>query len=281
MIAWGDIRKVVSAMAPLYFALGLGYGSSRWWHLLASPEQCAAVNTLVAFFSMPFFTFDFVSGVDPSAVNFRVLAADALAKLLAILAAWAWAWARQYDDWSWPITGFSLATLSNTLVVGVPLLEAMYGDWARELMVQVAVAQSVVWVPLLLLAFELRNACCVLHLQPEPETKTKDGGGDVELAAAAAARVERDPNARAGNGNGNKKIRRCWAMARTVGIKVASNPNVYASVLGVAWACAAYRWRVGMPGVVTGALQVMSRTGTGMSMFSMGTLRTKRRPTVP
>jgi len=32
-----------------------------------------------------------------------------------------------------------------------------------------------------------------------------------------------------------------------------------------------------MPGIVTGSLDVMSKTGTGMSMFSMG--KTKTRPT--
>ncbi|KAI5013778.1 hypothetical protein ZWY2020_046474 [Hordeum vulgare] len=77
MIGWGDVYKVVAAMAPLYFALGLGYGSVRWWKLF-TPEQCDAVNRLVAYFAVPFFAFDFAARMDPYALNCRVLAADAL-----------------------------------------------------------------------------------------------------------------------------------------------------------------------------------------------------------
>lgn len=273
MIAWGDIYKVVTAMAPLYFALGLGYGSVRWWRFF-TPEQCGAINTLVVYFSMPFFTFDFVVRTDPFSMNYRVIAADAISKLLTILAMAAWArCCAKAGAYSWSITGFSLATLNNTLVVGVPLLNAMYGKWAQDLIVQIAVVQSMVWFPLLLLAFELRKAWVVGVILPptadvdgsvtsdrgrrvEPLSSSPDkDGGDVEMNVEAPASTSGIP---------------FWPMARTVGLKLARNPNVYASVLGVVWACIAYRWHVSMPGFVTGSLQVMSKTGTGMAMFSMG-----------
>ena len=45
---------------------------------------------------------------------------------------------------------------------------------------------------------------------------------------------------------------------------------MYASVLGVVWACIAYRWQLSMPGIVTGSLQVTSKTSTGLAMFSVG-----------
>uniref|UniRef100_J3MUN1 Auxin efflux carrier component n=1 Tax=Oryza brachyantha TaxID=4533 RepID=J3MUN1_ORYBR len=227
MIAWGDIYKVVAAMAPLYFALGLGYGSVRWWRFF-SPEQCAAINTMVVYFSMPFFTFDFVVRTDPFSMNYRVIAADAVSKVITILAMAAWArCCAKAGAQSWSITGFSLAALNNTLVVGVPLLNAMYGKWAQDLVVQIAVVQSMVWFPLLLMAFELRKAW-------------------VAGAAAPSTAADGDVD------------------------HLARNPNVYASVLGVVWACIAYRWNLSLPGIVTGSLQVMSKTGTGMSMFSMG-----------
>ncbi|XP_047052993.1 probable auxin efflux carrier component 5c isoform X2 [Lolium rigidum] len=252
MIALGDLYKVVEAMAPLYFALGLGYGSVRWWRFFTA-EQCGAINTLVVCFSMPFFTFDFIVRTDPFAMNYRVIAADAVAKLLAVLAAVAWARCAKAKarSCSWSITGFSLASLNNTLVVGVPLLNAMYGKWAQDLIVQIAVVQSIVWFPLLLLAFELRRAWVVGGV-PSFSSANGDDGGSTTSDDERTRRVE------------------LWPMARTVGLKLARNPNVYASVLGVAWACVAYRWRIGMPAIVTGSLQVMSRTGTGMSMFSMG-----------
>ncbi|CAO2162640.1 unnamed protein product [Urochloa humidicola] len=293
MIAWGDIYKVVSAMAPLYFALGLGYGSVRWWRFF-TPDQCNAINTLVAHFSMPFFTFDFLARADPYAMNRRVLAADAASKALAALAVAACA--RFFcggakakaggASSSWSITGFSLASYNNTLVVGVPLLDAMYGAWARDLVVQLAVLQSLVWFPILLLGFELRKAWVVGGELDEGGGASRRGGDEQQAEAAGGGRVEpvsQPSSPETAHQKDDVEMNaaepadapapggiRLWPTVRTVALKLARNPNVYASVLGVAWACIAFRWGLRMPGVVTGSLQVMSRTGTGMSMFSMG-----------
>ncbi|KAL6655282.1 hypothetical protein ACP70R_006108 [Stipagrostis hirtigluma subsp. patula] len=257
MIGWGDVYKVVAAMAPLYFALGLGYGSVRWWKLF-TPDQCDAVNRLVAYFSVPFFAYDFAARIDPFALSYRVLAADALAKLTVALALAAWAAAATASAryaagavkdraLSWCITGFSLAALNNTLVVGVPLLDAMYGKWARDLIVQISVVQIIVYFPLLLLAFEARRAW---------------GAGK---PGAAASDVEED-----GDGGGETAARSFWPLVRAVGIKVAKNPNVYAGVLGVAWACITNRWHIETPSIIEGSVLIMSKTGVGLAMFSMG-----------
>uniref|UniRef100_A0A453RM85 Auxin efflux carrier component n=1 Tax=Aegilops tauschii subsp. strangulata TaxID=200361 RepID=A0A453RM85_AEGTS len=277
MIALGDIYKVVEAMAPLYFALGLGYGSVRWWRFFTA-EQCGAINTLGVCFSMPFFTFDFVVRADPYAMNYRVIAADAVTKLLAVLAAAVWARCAKAKAgaYSWSITGFSLGAYNNTLVVGVPLLDAMYGKWAQDLIVQIAVVQAIVWFPLLLLAFELRKAWVVgggvsslsATMAHDDGSTSSDDDRARRVEPVSHSDVEVDLDVEAAPPTGGRRIR-LWLMASTVGMKLARNPNVYASVLGVAWACIAYRY-VRTPGIVTGSLQVMSRTGTGMSMFSMG-----------
>ncbi|GJM94938.1 hypothetical protein PR202_ga11625 [Eleusine coracana subsp. coracana] len=70
MISWGDVYKVGAAMAPLYVPLLLGFWSVRRWHIF-TPEQCEAVNRLVAFFAVPFFTFGFTinDDVEASAVD--------------------------------------------------------------------------------------------------------------------------------------------------------------------------------------------------------------------
>ncbi|PVH64648.1 hypothetical protein PAHAL_2G323500 [Panicum hallii] len=234
MIGWGDVYKVVAAMAPLYFALGLGYGSVRWWKLF-TPDQCDAVNRLVAYFSVPFFAFDFAARIDPFALSYRVLAADALAKLAVVLSLAAWAAAAASASAhrgaaagggkgkdravSWCITGFSLAALNNTLVVGVPLLDAMYGKWARDLIVQISVVQIIVYFPALLLAFEARRAWGA----GKPAAAEGAAEGDVEESGETAARS-------------------FWPLVRAVWMKVARNPNVYAGVLGVAWACVTNRF---------------------------------------
>uniref|UniRef100_A0A0E0M331 Auxin efflux carrier component n=1 Tax=Oryza punctata TaxID=4537 RepID=A0A0E0M331_ORYPU len=275
MIGWGDVYKVVAAMAPLYFALGLGYGSVRWWGLFTA-DQCDAVNRLVAYFAVPFFAFDFAARIDPYALSYRVLAADALSKLavaLALAASWAAAASSSTAccigggkrgggggrGFSWCITGFSLATLNNTLVVGVPLLDAMYGKWARDLIVQISVVQTIVYFPLLLLAFEVRRAwgATTAGAPPPPPTTTtttddvEDGAAVVEAATAAARQS-------------------LWPLVRAVWLKVARNPNVYAGVLGVAWACVTNRWHVETPSIIEGSVLIMSKTGVGLSMFSMG-----------
>uniref|UniRef100_A0A0D9XFE0 Auxin efflux carrier component n=1 Tax=Leersia perrieri TaxID=77586 RepID=A0A0D9XFE0_9ORYZ len=243
MIGWGDVYKVVAAMAPLYFALGLGYGSVRWWRLFTTPDQCDAVNRLVAFFAVPFFGFDFASRVDPFSLSYRVLAADALSKLavaLSLAAFVSFFSGAGKGGLDWCITGFSLATLNNTLVVGVPLLDAMYGKWARDLIVQVSVVQTIVYFPLLLLAFEVRRA-----RGGDKTAAVEDGGGEDERPAM-------------------------WVLVRAVGMKVARNPNVYAGVLGVAWACVTNRWHIETPSIIEGSVLIMSKTGVGLSMFSMG-----------
>ncbi|CAN6204950.1 unnamed protein product [Urochloa humidicola] len=264
MIGWGDVYKVVAAMAPLYFALGLGYGSVRWWKLF-TPDQCDAVNRLVAYFSVPFFAFDFAARIDPFALSYRVLAADALAKLAVVLslaacAASSSSSARRAGGgeksrrgaFSWCITGFSLAALNNTLVVGVPLLDAMYGKWARDLIVQISVVQIIVYFPLLLLAFEARRAWGDAGKAPAAEAEEEAAGGGVEGGGETAA------------------ARSFWPLVRAVWTKVAKNPNVYAGVLGVAWACVTNRWHIETPSIIEGSVLVMSKTGVGLSMFSMG-----------
>ncbi|KAK4757592.1 hypothetical protein SAY87_018893 [Trapa incisa] len=67
------------------------------------------------------------------------------------------------------ITLFSLSTLPNTLVMGIPLLSAMYGEFSGGLMVQIVVLQSVIWYTLMLFMFEYRGAKLLINDQ-FPET---------------------------------------------------------------------------------------------------------------
>jgi auxin efflux carrier family len=67
------------------------------------------------------------------------------------------------------ITIFSLSTLPNTLVMGIPLLIAMYDDYSGSLMVQVVVLQCIIWYTLLLFLFEYRGAK-MLIMEQFPET---------------------------------------------------------------------------------------------------------------
>ncbi|KAJ8634257.1 hypothetical protein MRB53_027593 [Persea americana] len=256
MIAWEDVYKVVVAVTPLYVALGLGYGSVRWWHIFTT-EQCEAINRLVSFFTLPLFTFEFTAHVDPFDMNYRFIAADAISKVIIVLVLGAWAKCSSKGSYCWSITNFSLSTLTNTLVVGVPLLKAMYGPLGQDLVVQASVVQGIIWLTILLFVFEVRRTRSDVSV---PATT-----GDSDQAADYSNKdVE-----------GNQTViipsrPSFWSVMKIVWLKLALNPNSYASIFGVTWAFISNRWHFAMPSIMEGSVLIMSKAGTGMAMFSMG-----------
>ncbi|CAA7388988.1 unnamed protein product [Spirodela intermedia] len=157
MITASDLYHVLTAVVPLYVAMILAYGSVKWWKIF-SPDQCSGINRFVALFAVPLLSFHFISTNDPYAMNYRFIAADTLQKLiiLAVLAVWTNVSSRGCLEWS--ITLFSLSTLPNTLVMGIPLLKGMYGTATGTLMVQIVVLQCIIWYTLMLFLFEYRGA---------------------------------------------------------------------------------------------------------------------------
>ncbi|GAB2291402.1 protein that induces appearance of [PIN+] prion when overproduced [Dionaea muscipula] len=164
MITGKDIYDVFAAIVPLYVAMILAYGSVRWWKIF-TPDQCSGINRFVAVFAVPLLSFHFISTNNIYAMNYRFIAADTLQKvvILAALVVWQTIAARKKGSdgnrrLEWTITLFSLSSLPNTLVMGIPLLTAMYGSFSGGLMVQIVVLQSVIWYTLMLFLFEYRGA---------------------------------------------------------------------------------------------------------------------------
>ncbi|KAG2318706.1 hypothetical protein Bca52824_011919 [Brassica carinata] len=168
MITWHDLYTVLTAVIPLYVAMILAYGSVRWWKIF-SPDQCSGINRFVAIFAVPLLTFHFISTNNPYTMNLRFIAADTLQKLIMLTLLTIWANFTRSGSLEWSITIFSLSTLPNTLVMGIPLLIAMYGEYSGSLMVQVVVLQCVVWYTVLLFLFEYRGAK-ILIMEQFPET---------------------------------------------------------------------------------------------------------------
>ncbi|KAF7808758.1 auxin efflux carrier component 3 [Senna tora] len=168
MISWKDFYTVMTAVVPLYVAMILAYGSVRWWKIF-SPDQCSGINRFVAIFAVPLLSFHFISTNNPYAMNFRFIAADTLQKIIMLLALGIWTVFSKNGSLEWMITIFSLSTLPNTLVMGIPLLIAMYGGDSGSLMVQVVVLQCIIWYTLLLFLFEYRGAK-LLIMEQFPET---------------------------------------------------------------------------------------------------------------
>ncbi|NP_001267715.1 auxin efflux carrier component 3-like [Cucumis sativus] len=168
MISWKDLYTVLTAVIPLYVAMILAYGSVRWWKIF-TPDQCSGINRFVAIFAVPLLSFHFISSNDPYAVNFRFIAADTLQKIIMLFFLGIWTNFTKNGSLEWMITIFSLSTLPNTLVMGIPLLIAMYGEYSGSLMVQVVVLQCIIWYTLLLFLFEYRGAK-ILIMEQFPET---------------------------------------------------------------------------------------------------------------
>ncbi|KAL8459127.1 hypothetical protein ACS0TY_036553 [Phlomoides rotata] len=262
MIEWGDVYKVVVAMVPLYVALGLGYGSVRWWRMF-KPDHCDAINRFNCYFIIPFFTFHFTSGVNPYAMNFRFLAGDVVAKTIVGVALALWTTLGRNSEFSWAITTFSLSCFNNTLVVGVPLLRAMYGEVGEDLVVQSSVIQALLWFPILLFLLEFwRTTSSMSRDQPQQHHCS------IEITSAAVI----------GNGNDSNNMlpsstlssSNLGATMKKVGAKLGKNPNCYACALGLIWALLANRWDFEMPSILEGSIMIMAKAGSGVAMFTMG-----------
>ncbi|GJN18253.1 hypothetical protein PR202_gb05394 [Eleusine coracana subsp. coracana] len=208
MISWHDLYTVLTAVVPLYVAMILAYGSVRWWGIF-TPDQCSGINRFVAIFAVPLLSFHFISTNDPYAMNLRFVAADTLQKLLVLAGLTVWSrlpsgggFGAPRLDWS--ITLFSVSTLPNTLVMGIPLLIAMYGPYSGSLMVQVVVLQCIVWYTLLLFLFEFRaarmliadqfpdTAAAIAEMRVDPDVVSLEGGraeAEAEVAEDGRLRV--------------------------------------------------------------------------------------------
>ncbi|XP_027185700.1 auxin efflux carrier component 5-like [Coffea eugenioides] len=256
MIGLGDVYKVVAAMFPLYVALVLGYGSVKWWRLF-TPEQCDAINRFVAYFTLPLFIFEFTAHVDPFKMNYPFVAADAISKVIIVVVLAFWAKFSSKGSYCWSITGFSLSTLTNSLVVGVPIARGMYGQSAVDLVVQGSVIQAIVWLTILLLVLEIRRTQTDFYSSDETVGDSKAADNSVkDLEANSRALAETKPS--------------FWSLVKRVWQKLAMNPNSYACIVGITWALIANRWHFQMPAIMEDSILIMSRAGTGTAMFSMG-----------
>lgn len=157
MIKGKDVYNILESIVPLYVAMILGYGSVKWWKIF-TPDQCVGINRFVALFAIPTLTFIFISPINPYHMNWQLLLADTLQKVVTLVVLSLWNIFTKRGGIDWNITLFSLTNLPNTLVVGIPLLKAMYGTFTTTLLIQILVLQNVLWYNLLLFLHEYRAA---------------------------------------------------------------------------------------------------------------------------
>ncbi|CAM0882403.1 unnamed protein product [Alopecurus aequalis] len=259
MISWVAIYHVLEATAPLYVAMILAYLSIKWWKLF-TPEQCSGINKFVAKFSIPLLSFQVISTNNPYDMNLKLIFADILQKSLALLGFAAISRACCKKKFDWLITGFSLSTLPNTLIVGIPLLKGMYGDEAVKLISQIVVLQSLIWYTLLLFLLEFRAATGIAA------TPSSEIVADEERSTLGTTQHYQE-----GQSKGvTARCSRAFRFLLVVGKKLMMNPNMYACLAGLIWALISFRWQLQLPLIISNSIRILSDGGLGMAMFSLG-----------
>ncbi|KOM40041.1 hypothetical protein LR48_Vigan04g023900 [Vigna angularis] len=321
MIKGQGIYNTLSALVPLYVPMILAYGSVQWWKII-TPEQCSGINRFVAFFASPFLNFYFLATNNPYTMNLRFIAADTLQKLVILGALFIWSVLTKYGSIDWTITLFSLCTLPNTVVVGAPLLSAMYGDSSAILMSHIFIMQGVVWFTLMLFLYEYRGARSLISMQfpenggsivsftidsdvlslcdNEPLQTEAEMGENGEIHVVVKSPSFNKPcNCSTSNRRGTQILsmqrslsfnttrdlrdqdferaifeindEKMWKdTIRNQGLFSFQNPNTYACALGFIWSLISFRWNIKIPLIVDGSILILSKTGTGMAMFSIG-----------
>ncbi|KAK6913218.1 Membrane transport protein [Dillenia turbinata] len=259
MVSLAGVYHVVEATVPLYVAMILAYTSVKWLKLFSS-EQCIGINKFVAKFSIPLLSFQVVSANNPYKMNLRLIFSDFLQKLLAFIVLAIITRICSEGSLKWIITGLSVSTLPNTLILGIPLLRAMYGNEAAMLLAQIVVLQSMIWYNILLFLFEF-NAT-----QAVSETMSLESRGGLTAEEVESKEIHDKDNSRSARG---KKL---MIILLVVGKKLMGNPNTHATLLASEWSmikdCS--RWGVELPLIVDKSISILSDGGLGMAMFSLG-----------
>ncbi|TKY50293.1 putative auxin efflux carrier component 5 [Spatholobus suberectus] len=263
MISLADVYHVVTATVPLYVTMFLAYISVKWWKLF-TPEQCSGINKFVANFSVPILSFQVISSNNIYKMSLKLMYADFVQKLLAFLVFTAIIKIRGRGGLKWIITGLSLSTLPNTLILGIPLMKAMYRDEASLLLPQIIFLQSMVWYNLLLFLHELDAAIPARTTPVVAPPPSQDTGGESETSLEIQSKEEEEAEHR------TQRKTRILLILMKVGNKLIINPNTYATFVGLIWASIHFRWRVNMPDVVNQSIEILANGGLGMATFSLG-----------
>ncbi|KAI3729348.1 hypothetical protein L6452_18004 [Arctium lappa] len=227
MITGNDFYSIVKAMVPLYVAMFLAYGSVRWWKIF-TPDQCSGINRFVAIFAVPFLSFHFISTNDPYSMNLRFLAADTLQKIIILVVLALLTKFTKTVTLEWMITIFSLTTLPNTLVIGVPLLTSMFGDFSASLMIQVVVLQGIIWYTLLLFFFEFRAAkMLIMERFPESGADIVSFKVDSDVVSLDGQDVLETEATIGEDGKLHVRVRKSNASRRSFGVGSLSGVEIY------------------------------------------------------
>ncbi|PKU64033.1 auxin efflux carrier component 7-like [Dendrobium catenatum] len=291
-----DLYNVLSALVPQYITMFLAFASVKYWKIF-SPEQCFGINRFVAHFACPFLFFDVISRFQLKNINIPFLAADSISKVLVLLILLNWVNFFKSGSLEWLITLFSLTTLPNTLIVGIPLLTSMYGNEQEGLMIQVVVMQCIIWFVFLLFLYEFRaarNSIMMNISEKSAQLQNNIGAEDVHISIdeeniegiselqgsvncseGVYEKPEQSRDIKESEGKETEKVESGRLMMiklimKTVCFKLVRNPNAYASLLGLLWILISSRLKIKKPLIMDNSVKILSNTGQGLAVFSLG-----------
>ncbi|CAN6839544.1 unnamed protein product [Brassica oleracea] len=264
MVSWLDVYNVFSATVPLYVSMILGYLSTKHLNLF-SLEQCAGINKFIAKFSIPLLSFQVISQNNPFTMSLRLILSDILQKILAavVLAVVIRFWhptGGRGGKLGWIITGLSVTVFPNTLIIGIPILSAIDGDAAKNILVQIVVLQCLIWSNILLFLFEINATWDLQSSGASIEHRVNDNEEtDIEQEP-----IEKEKAIVRTRSSGTGKILlKAWR-------KFIVNPNTYAAMIGLIWATLHFRLGWKLPEMIDKSIHLISDGGLGMAMFSLG-----------
>eukprot|EP00128_Syssomonas_multiformis_P006427 Colp12_sorted_trinity150504_noHs@31653 len=140
----GDMYQIASAVVPLYGTLFIGWLASRFRVL--DKVAFGGLNRFIVVFCLPAIIFRVLARANLYAADMRIFAVQTIYVVLCVMLLGIWALSRRNkggDTFGYFISFLSISSFPNSLIIGVPILNAMYGTKAEIVMILIVVYQSV------------------------------------------------------------------------------------------------------------------------------------------
>ncbi|WZZ30686.1 hypothetical protein YC2023_014087 [Brassica napus] len=195
-------------------------------------------------------------------MSLRLILSDILQKILAavVLAVVIRFWhptGGRGGKLGWIITGLSVTVFPNTLIIGIPILSAIDGDAAKNILVQIVVLQCLIWSNILLFLFEINATWDLQSSGASIEHRVNDNE-ETDIKQEPIEAIVRTRSSGTG-----KILLKAWR-------KFIVNPNTYAAMIGLIWATLHFRLGWKLPEMIDKSIHLISDGGLGYWNQNLG-----------
>lgn len=151
-----EVMNLVNAVVPLYISIGLGYTLSKL-KVLSYEVHYQGIVTFCFKVTTPPLVFQMVANNNPYLLNLRLIGADVLCKaIVLVVLGLSCVWRPTAQHVAWVSVYFNLATMSNTVLIGIPLLTALYPGTEKDITALVFL-QCLIWFSVCIFILELHK----------------------------------------------------------------------------------------------------------------------------